>query len=186
MNEAAAPVRLAWTKEGAAQAPGSSMHVGSSGLSPGASLDAALAALVPAIAEHVVELLGERLAASSAVPTPWLSAAEAADYLRCERKRIYDLVGQQRLPAHRDGSRLLFQRAELDAYGAGLADKPELIGLNKADAMTPREISARRAALARASGRPVMVLSGATGQGVPEVLRALQDTITRARRARAA
>ncbi|HKM64714.1 MAG TPA: GTPase ObgE [Acidisphaera sp.] len=77
-------------------------------------------------------------------------------------------------------------RAELDAYGAGLADKPELIGLNKADAMTPREISARRAALARASGRPVMVLSGATGQGVPEVLRALQDTITRARRARAA
>src|SRR5271165_3262997 len=77
-------------------------------------------------------------------------------------------------------------REELAAYGAGLAEKPELIGLNKLDAMTPREISSRRAALAKASGRPVMVLSGATGQGVPEVLRALQDTITRARRARAA
>ena len=69
-------------------------------------------------------------------------------------------------------------RAELAEYGGGLADKPELIGLNKSDAMTPREVSARRAALAKASGRPVMVLSGVTGQGVPEVLRALQRTIT--------
>jgi GTP-binding protein len=69
-------------------------------------------------------------------------------------------------------------RAELADYGGGLADKPELIGLNKADAMTPRQVSARRAALAKASGRPVMVLSGVTGQGVPKVLRALQTMIT--------
>jgi GTP-binding protein len=69
-------------------------------------------------------------------------------------------------------------RAELADYGGGLADKPELIGLNKSDAMTPRELSSRRAALAKASGRPVMVLSGVTGQGVPEVLRALQTKIT--------
>jgi GTP-binding protein len=69
-------------------------------------------------------------------------------------------------------------RDELAAYGAGLADKPELIGLNKLDAMTPREASARRAALAKASGRPVMPLSGATGQGVPEVLRTLRQMIS--------
>ena len=69
-------------------------------------------------------------------------------------------------------------RAELAEYGAGLPDKPELIGLNKSDAMTPRELSSRRAALAKASGCPVMVLSGVTGQGVPEVLRALQTQIT--------
>ena len=68
-------------------------------------------------------------------------------------------------------------REELEAYGGGLADKPELIALNKADAMTPREASARRAALARASGRPVMLISGVTGQGVPEVLRALMDRV---------
>src|SRR6202043_3436889 len=36
-------------------------------------------------------------------------------------------------------------REELSAYGGGLADKPELIGLNKVDAMTPREAAARRA-----------------------------------------
>ena len=68
-------------------------------------------------------------------------------------------------------------REELEAYGGGLADKPELIGLNKLDAMTPREASARRTALAKASGQRVMLLSGATGEGVPEVLRALQSMI---------
>ena len=77
-------------------------------------------------------------------------------------------------------------REELLAYGSGLADKPELIGLNKADAMTPREASSRAAALRKASGRPVMLLSGVTGQGVPELLRALQNTIHDQRRDKAA
>ena len=77
-------------------------------------------------------------------------------------------------------------RDELAAYGNGLADKPELIGLNKTDAMTPRETSARRAALAKASGRPVLLLSAATHQGMPEALRALQTAINDARRERAA
>jgi GTP-binding protein len=69
-------------------------------------------------------------------------------------------------------------REELHAYGAGLAEKPELLVLNKADAMTPREISSRRAALAKASGQAVHVMSSVSGQGVPEVLRALQNAIT--------
>ena len=72
-------------------------------------------------------------------------------------------------------------REELASYGAGLADKPELIALNKADAMSPREVSARRSALSRASGRPVQVMSGVSGQGVPQVLRALQDAVHEAR-----
>ncbi|MFO1028826.1 MAG: GTPase ObgE [Acetobacteraceae bacterium] len=77
-------------------------------------------------------------------------------------------------------------RGELDAYGHGLADKPEIIGLNKSDAMTPREASARLAALRKASGRPVYLLSGASGQGVPEVLRALQNAVHAARQEQAA
>jgi len=72
-------------------------------------------------------------------------------------------------------------RHELIEYGGGLADKPEIIVLNKADAMTPREISGRLAALAKASGSTVMVASGVSGQGVPEVLRVLQNMITEAR-----
>ena len=72
-------------------------------------------------------------------------------------------------------------REELEAYGGGLADKPELLVLNKSDAMTPREISSRRAALAKASGQEVGLLSGATGAGVPELLRRLMNTVHEAR-----
>ena len=68
-------------------------------------------------------------------------------------------------------------RGEMAAYGGGLAAKPEIIGLNKSDAMTPRETSSRLTALRKASGRPVYLLSGVTGQGVPELLRVMQNTI---------
>ncbi len=72
-------------------------------------------------------------------------------------------------------------REELAAYGGGLADKPELLVLNKSDAMSPREASARRSALVRASGQPVALLSGATGDGVPELLRQLMNSVHAAR-----
>ncbi len=77
-------------------------------------------------------------------------------------------------------------REELRAYGGGLADKPELLVLNKSDAMTPREAATRRAALAKASGQEVMLLSGATQDNLPAVLRALMARVHAARAARAA
>ncbi len=72
-------------------------------------------------------------------------------------------------------------REELAAYGGGLAEKPELLVLNKSDAMTPRETSARRSALERASGAEVALMAGATGEGVPAVLRRLMDATHAAR-----
>jgi GTPase len=72
-------------------------------------------------------------------------------------------------------------RKELKAYGHGLVDKPEIIGLNKADAVSPEDIKAKRAKLKRAARREVMVLSGVSGAGVPEVLSALRATIAAAR-----
>ena len=77
-------------------------------------------------------------------------------------------------------------RAELEAYGAGLAAKPEIVALNKADAIAPRALAARRSALARACGKPVLVLSGATGQGREEAVGALWAAVESARGARAA
>jgi GTP-binding protein len=77
-------------------------------------------------------------------------------------------------------------RAELEAYGNGLADKPEIVALNKTDAMSAREIASRRAALAKAAGRPVMLLSGATREGLEPVLRALAAAIAASRADRAA
>jgi GTP-binding protein len=72
-------------------------------------------------------------------------------------------------------------RAELEAYGGGLSEKPEIVALNKADAIEKRSLSARRSALARAAGKPVFVLSGATGEGKQEVLAALWQAIIAAR-----
>jgi len=68
-------------------------------------------------------------------------------------------------------------RDELAAYGHGLAGKAELVVLNKADALTPEDIEAKRAELAAAAGKEVFVLSGASGLGVPEVLRRLRAEI---------
>ena len=72
-------------------------------------------------------------------------------------------------------------RRELAEYGHGLEDRPELVALNKADAMTPQARASRVKALSRAAGKPVMLISGASGEGVPELLRALADMITAAR-----
>ena len=77
-------------------------------------------------------------------------------------------------------------RRELEAYGHGLADKLEIIGLNKADAAPAEELARKRQKLKRASKREVLVLSGATGKGVPEVLSALLSVIKATREQAAA
>lgn len=64
-------------------------------------------------------------------------------------------------------------RGELKAYGNGLAEKFEIIGLNKADAITEEELAEKKAQLEEASGAQVFVLSGATGQGKDDVLYAV-------------
>ena len=70
---------------------------------------------------------------------------------------------------------------ELEAYGEGLADKPRVLALNQVDALSAEDADAAAAALVAASGRTVLRLSGATGQGVTEVLRALAAAIAEAR-----
>jgi GTPase len=71
-------------------------------------------------------------------------------------------------------------RAELEAYGHGLAEKSEIVALNKADAMTEDEIKQQVGRLRRAARKAPLVVSAATGIGVPEVLRALAGVIEQA------
>ena len=71
-------------------------------------------------------------------------------------------------------------RAELAAYGHGIIDKPEVVALNKADALTPDQIKQQVARLKRAAKTTPLIVSGATRQGVPEVVRALQAAIDQA------
>jgi GTPase len=76
-------------------------------------------------------------------------------------------------------------RGELEAYGAGLAGKPEIVGLNKIDALTEEDLAERRAALEAATDSPVFALSGAAGMGVDTVLYELLRRIREAREAAA-
>jgi len=64
-------------------------------------------------------------------------------------------------------------RGELESYGQGLAEKPEIVALSKADAMTPAQIKTQVAKLKKAAKKTPLVLSAQSGQGVPEALRAL-------------
>jgi len=68
-------------------------------------------------------------------------------------------------------------RGELEAYGQGLTDKPEIVALSKADAMTLKEIKTQAAKLKKASKKTPLVLSAQSSQGVPEALRALLKVI---------
>lgn len=72
---------------------------------------AALGALVDVVARRAAGMV------SAAPPTDdgWLNVEGAADYLAAPRSRIYDLVRQGRVRHGRDGSRLVFRRAWLDA-----------------------------------------------------------------------
>ena len=68
-------------------------------------------------------------------------------------------------------------RAELEAYGGSLAEKTEIVALNKIDAVDADALKKQKDRLKRAAKKTPLLLSGATGAGVQEVLRALADII---------
>jgi len=68
-------------------------------------------------------------------------------------------------------------RHELEEYGHGLAEKPEIIGLNKIDALDARAVTSKRKALEKLAGAPVFPLSGVSGAGVEAVLGALLERL---------
>jgi GTPase len=73
-------------------------------------------------------------------------------------------------------------RAELAAYGHGLADKPEIVALSKADALSAEVVKRQLARLKRAAKRSPLLVSAVSGQGVADTLRALLKVIEEARR----
>ncbi|MFJ5370637.1 GTPase ObgE [Bosea sp. CER48] len=73
-------------------------------------------------------------------------------------------------------------REELEAYGEGLADKPEIVALSKTDALTPEVLKEQVARLKRAAKRMPIILSSASGEGVDAALRALFAVVEEARR----
>ncbi len=68
-------------------------------------------------------------------------------------------------------------RRELKAYGNGLAEKPEVVALNKIDALDPDTLAERKAALQKAARRAPILISAVSGAGVKDVLRRLVKAI---------
>lgn len=66
-----------------------------------------------AVADLVAEQVAARLADTAV--DPWLNVEQAAAYLAAPRSRVHDLVALGRVRCARDGRRLLFRRAWLDA-----------------------------------------------------------------------
>jgi excisionase family DNA binding protein len=83
--------------------------------------------LIERIAQRAAELLADGARTSTKVDTAdgYLDVAGAAEFLACPTSRIYSLVSARRIPFHKDGSRLLFDRGELREYvAAGGAKRP--------------------------------------------------------------
>ncbi|MBL8577687.1 MAG: GTPase ObgE [Mesorhizobium sp.] len=72
-------------------------------------------------------------------------------------------------------------RRELEAYGHGITDKPEVVALSQADTLDADERKKKLASLKRAAGKTPILLSAATGEGVQAALRALMSEIEAAR-----
>ncbi|HEX8216966.1 MAG TPA: GTPase ObgE [Allosphingosinicella sp.] len=64
-------------------------------------------------------------------------------------------------------------RDELEAYGAGLTDKPELVALSKADTLDDELLQALADEIEAEAGVRPLIVSGATGAGVDSLLDAL-------------
>ena len=62
-------------------------------------------------------------------------------------------------------------RGELEAYGHGLIDKPEIVALTKADALAPEAIKQQVGRLKRAAKATPLVISAVSGAGVPDASR---------------
>ena len=74
-------------------------------------------------------------------------------------------------------------RRELEAYGEGLAEKPEIVALSQIDTVDPAERKKKAASLKRAAGKEPMMLSAVSREGVEAVLRAMMREVEQARQA---
>ncbi len=76
-------------------------------------------------------------------------------------------------------------RGELAAYDDGLAEKPEILALNKIDAIDEKTLTKVSKAIKKASGKTPLHVSGVSGDGVPEVLREVFKLVQKRRAAEA-
>ncbi|MEE2661707.1 MAG: GTPase ObgE [Pseudomonadota bacterium] len=69
-------------------------------------------------------------------------------------------------------------RTEINAYGAELSDKPEILALNKVDAVPDEFIIEKKKELEAESGKKIHTISGVAGTGINNTLRTLRKLVT--------
>lgn len=76
---------------------------------------------VAELADYIVDRVLHALPDISSA-SPWLDVQAASVYLACSPERVRKLVQERRIPFHQEGpgSRLFFNRRELDAWLLGL------------------------------------------------------------------
>jgi len=94
-----------------------------------------------------------------------------------ERTRVLVHLLDVGTPAQRGHRDLIAEydpiRRELGAYGEALRDRAEIVALNKIDLIADRAILGEPEAALRSRGREVVRVSGATGEGIGDLLRAI-------------
>jgi GTP-binding protein len=81
---------------------------------------------------------------------------------------VVDLFGEDPVRAYQQ------VRKELEAYGRGLAERPEVVVANKVDLGSPGE---RLKELRAAVDRDVVPISGVTGEGLPRLVQAIVERL---------
>ncbi|MDQ3247260.1 MAG: GTPase ObgE [Pseudomonadota bacterium] len=69
-------------------------------------------------------------------------------------------------------------RGELDAYGAGLEDKAEVLALSRCDLVEPQLLEEVRAALEEAAGTPPFPISAPLGEGMGSLLDQIVERVS--------
>ncbi len=73
-------------------------------------------------------------------------------------------------------------RAELKAYGGGLSKKPEIIVLNKADALGPELVEDQRQILSKAIRKKVYIISAIAHEGTDKILEEIWKHVAKGRK----
>jgi excisionase family DNA binding protein len=82
-------------------------------------MSAIVTALLAELDDDALRTLAERLKPylpADQATTTWLDVTAAAAHLNCPKSRLYALVSAHRIPHCKDGSRLLFDRHDLDTW----------------------------------------------------------------------
>ena len=81
-------------------------------------------AIIEAVADRVATIVKSEIGTTTTTATPYMTVAEAAEYLRWSKERIYKLTAARAIPHIKHEGRLLFRRSDLDAWLDGFREGP--------------------------------------------------------------